>query len=381
MISLPKPPAVNWPMTRATPGSSSSGQRHNATTPQRHNATTPQRHYALLTIGMHLSDCSHGRLLRIVLAFDARKGNLSAFSPEWPSMSTKKKMEDLSGLSDDVPKAASDLDVDAAREFATRVRRNCIEQTRKVGFGHLGPDLSAADILSILYLRSMRFPDGDLRHPDRDRFVLSKGHAALSLYSVLIELGLWPAEVMQHYGRAGGQLYGHPSAGCAGIETCSGALGHGLPFAVGVALGARARRSPSRTFVLVGDGELQEGSNWEAAMLAGTHGLGALTLIVDRNRLQQGRPTEHVNRLEPLEEKWLAFGWAVIEVDGHDHAAIAGCLGRLPLLLTKPTCIIANTVKGKGVSFMENRPEWHHRLPSEQEAYQALFELRSALVK
>ena len=116
-------------------------------------------------------------------------------------------------------------------------------------------------------------------------------------------------------------------------------------------------------------------------MLAGTHGLGALTLIVDRNRLQQGRPTEHVNRLEPLEEKWLAFGWAVIEVDGHDHAAIAGCLGRLPLLLTKPTCIIANTVKGKGVSFMENRPEWHHRLPSEQEAYQALFELRSALVK
>ena len=194
--------------------------------------------------------------------------------------------------------------------------------TREAAFGHLGPDFSAADLVSTLYARAVRFPDGDLAHPNRDRFILSKGHAALALYSVLIELGWWKSDMLARYGRIGGSLYGHPANSSPGIETCSGALGHGLPFGVGAALGARTTGRTFRTFVLIGDGELQEGSNWEAAMLAGTHHLDSLTVIVDRNRLQQGRGTEDVCRLDPLPRKWDAFGWASAELDGHDHQAI-----------------------------------------------------------
>lgn len=214
-----------------------------------------------------------------------------------------------------------------------------------------------------------------MRHADRDRFILSKGHAALALYSVLVELNWWSPTILDSYGRVGGLLGGHPSCTSPGIETCTGSLGHGLPFAVGAALAARTQSSARKVFVLVGDGELQEGSNWEAAMLAATHGLDALTVVIDRNRLQQGRPTEEVNRLEPLAGKWRAFGWSVTEVDGHDHAAIAHCLRKLPLTAGRPSCIIANTVKGKGVSFMENNPAWHHKLPSAAEAESALQDL------
>lgn len=267
------------------------------------------------------------------------------------------------------------FDPTAARALAMRVRMRCLEKTRLNHFGHLGPDFSAIDILCTLYLCSLQFPEGNLRHPERDRFILSKGHAALALYSVLVELGWWSHVILENYGRTGGRLGGHPSCSNPGIETCSGALGHGLPFAVGAALGLQARNSESQTFVLVGDGELQEGSNWEAAMLASTHRLAKLTLIVDRNMLQQGRTTEEVNRLDPLADKWRAFGWSVVEVDGHDRAAIAAILNRLPLMAGKPSCIIAHTVKGKGVSFMENQAEWHHKLPTTLEAQKALAEL------
>jgi len=262
-----------------------------------------------------------------------------------------------------------------AQALATKARVRCVEVTRDSKFGHLGPDFSAIDLISTLYLGILRFPEEDLGHPDRDRFVLSKGHAALALYTVLIELGWWQKNQLTRYGRTGGRLGGHPSSAIQGVETSTGALGHGLPFAVGCALGSKLHATGSKTFVLVGDGELQEGSNWEAAMLASSKQLDDLTVIVDRNRLQQGGSTEAVIRLEPLKEKWESFGWAVEEINGHDHAAIHECCSRLPLRRSQPTCIIANTVKGKGVSFMEGKAEWHHKLPSPSEAESALNEL------
>jgi transketolase len=161
------------------------------------------------------------------------------------------------------------------------------------------------------------------------------------------------------------------------VETNTGPLGHGLPVGVGAAIGAQIDGASWRTFVLTGDGELQEGSNWEAAMTAGHRGLESLTVIVDRNRFQQGDSTENTVTLDPLADRWRAFGWAVEEVDGHDHASLLDVFGRLPLEQGKPTCIIANTVKGKGVSFMENRAEWHHKVPSGEQFEQGMQELRA----
>ena len=266
-----------------------------------------------------------------------------------------------------------------ARELSRRVRLRCLDVTAQSAFGHLGPDFSCVDILCCLYSAVLRFPGGDLKHTDRDRFVLSKGHAALALYATLIETGFWAPTILDFYGTTGGLLGGHPSSSIDGIETCTGALGHGLPFGVGAALAAKAQGSGRRTIVLLGDGELQEGSNWEAAMLAGSHGLDALTVIIDRNGLQQGRQTESVNALEPLVDKWCAFGWAVTEINGHDSGAIKAVLTDLPLKSGLPTCVIANTIKGRGVSFMEGRAEWHHRIPTSDEVALARTELSAAV--
>jgi transketolase len=265
--------------------------------------------------------------------------------------------------------------VEQISSVALRARVRCIECTRNNSFGHLGPDFSAVDLISAIYMTLIRFPDGNLLHPERDRFVLSKGHAALALYSVLIELGWWHPAMLHKYGRKGGQLGGHPSAINEGIETCSGALGHGLPFGVGAALAARRQESERRIIVLVGDGELQEGSNWEAALMASTHRLDRLIVVVDRNGLQQGRATEDVVRLESLKEKWEAFGWRVINSDGHDPHKTVQALRLAASPTGRPTCILATTTKGKGVSFMENEPIWHHKLPNQTEAELALNEL------
>lgn len=264
------------------------------------------------------------------------------------------------------------LDVHRSKRIAQRARIRCLTVTSQSQFGHLGPDFSAIDILTVLYgsvMASRSFSD-----PLRDRFILSKGHAALALYSVLIELGLWNEDMLLNYGRSGGLLGGHPSSSVSGIETCTGALGHGLPFAAGAAAAAAASTSKQKTFVLLGDGELQEGSNWEAAMFASARRLGNLTAIVDSNGLQQGRETELVNPLGPLADKWSAFGWDVEEIDGHDHIAIFEALARGERS-TRPRCLIAMTKKGRGVSFMEGNAAWHHKLPSLSEAAQALEEL------
>jgi transketolase len=245
--------------------------------------------------------------------------------------------------------------------------------------GHPGGDLSSADILVTLYFAVLRIDKDRPDAPDRDRFIMSKGHCSASLYATLAAAGFLPEEELETFAQPLSRLSGHPDrTKTPGVEASTGTLGHGLPVAVGAALAARIDGAAWRTFVLTGDGELQEGSNWEAAMAAAHFGLDNLTLIVDRNMLQQGDATERTIRLEPLAEKWRAFGWAVREVNGHDHAALLEAFGRLPFEPGRPSCIIAHTHKGCGVSFIEDRPEWHHRVPTDEELEAALLELERA---
>jgi len=241
--------------------------------------------------------------------------------------------------------------------------------------GHIGGDLSVTDALTTLFFGVLRVRPTDPAWEDRDRLVLSKGHSAVALYSVMALARFFPIEALERFAQPLSPLSGHADRRkVPGVEANTGALGHGLPFGVGCAIAARLAGSRRRVFVVLGDGELQEGSNWEAAMAAGHRGLDNLTAVVDRNGLQQGAQTETTNRLEPLADKWHAFGWDVVEVDGHDHGALleaftAAHQGR-------PRCIIAHTTKGKGVSFIEDRVEWHHGVPSAAQVAQALTELK-----
>ncbi len=259
---------------------------------------------------------------------------------------------------------------------ANLIRRRSIQMVHRAGVGHPGGDFSSADILSVLYFAVLRVDPGNPLAPDRDRFIMSKGHCSGALYATLAAAGFFPVEELDTYMQPLSRLNGHPDRNkVPGVEASTGSLGHGLPIGAGLALAAKMDGALWRTFVLVGDGELQEGSNWEAAMMAAHYGLDNLTVIVDRNRLQQGDATENTARLEPLSEKWRAFGWGVLEVDGHDHPALLNVFNRLPAEIGKPTCVIAHTHKGKGVSFMEDRVEWHHHVPSADELDRALREL------
>jgi transketolase len=209
---------------------------------------------------------------------------------------------------------------------------------------------------------------------------MSKGHCSGVLYTTLAYLRFFPWDELNTYMQPLSRLNGHPDRSkVPGVETNTGPLGHGLPVAVGAAIGAKLDGAAWRVFVLTGDGELQEGSNWEAAMTASHHGLDNLTVIVDRNRLQQGDSIDNTVRLDPLADKFRAFGWSVVEVDGHDIPSLLDVFGRLPAETRKPTCIIAHTHKGKGVSFMEDRVHWHHKVPSEDELSRALEELDTVL--
>ncbi len=242
--------------------------------------------------------------------------------------------------------------------------------------GHPGGDLSAADILVTLYFGVLRV---DPEHPDaplRDRFIMSKGHCSGALYATLAMRGFFPEDELADYMAPLSRLNGHPNrTELPGVEANTGPLGHGLPIAVGAALAAKMDGAAWKTFVLTGDGELQEGSNWEAIMAAAHYGLDNLVAIVDRNGIQQGAPTESVLRLEPLAAKFRAFGWAVREADGHDCAALLDTFQAAPFEAGRPSCVIARTTKGKGVSFIENRAEWHHHAPSDAELAAALREL------
>lgn len=263
------------------------------------------------------------------------------------------------------------------REMARQVRVRSLRMVFEARQGHPGGDMSITDVLAALYFDAMRYNPANPADPARDRFILSKGHCTGALYSTLAKAGFFPEEELTTYMQPLSRLNGHPNRNkTPGVETNTGPLGHGLPVAVGIAIAGQIDKADYRVFVATGDGELQEGSNWEAAMTAGHRKLANLTLIVDRNRLQQGARTEDTVGLEPLGDKWRAFGWDVAEVDGHDHAAL------LPLLdgsqtRDKPLCIIANTVKGKGVSFMEDQASWHHGVPNAEQFSQAMKELEA----
>jgi transketolase len=262
---------------------------------------------------------------------------------------------------------------------ANLIRRRSLQMVHRAGLGHPGGDLSSADILSVLYFGVLHIDPAEPAAPGRDRFIMSKGHCSGALYAALAAAGFFPLEELDTYMQPLSALNGHPDRNKApGVEANTGPLGHGLPIGTGAALAAKMDGAAWRTFVLVGDGELQEGSNWEAAMTAAHYGLDNLTAIVDRNRFQQGDATEATARLEPLADKWRAFGWAVAEVDGHDHEALWSVFRALPLEAGKPSCVIAHTHKGKGVSFMQDRVEWHHRVPSSRELERALEELEAA---
>lgn len=241
-------------------------------------------------------------------------------------------------------------------------RRRIIRMLERAGRGHVGSPLSVMEIIRVLYDDILHVDASRPDWPDRDRFILSKGHACLALYLVLGEKGFFPAEELDRVCKFGAMLGGHPeSHKIPGVEASTGALGHGLSIGVGFALAARIDKRACRTFVLVGDGESNEGSVWEAALCASKHKLDALTVIVDYNKMQSYGSTFEVQDLEPLGAKWASFGFAVREVDGHDVAALQGIFGQLPFEAGKPSLIVAHTVKGKGVPFAEGNPEWHHK--------------------
>lgn len=261
------------------------------------------------------------------------------------------------------------------RSKARAIRRRALNMVFEARQGHPGGDMSVADILATLYFGVLRVDPKAPRASDRDRLILSKGHASGALYATLAEAGFIPVDMLQTYMKPLSKLNGHPNRNYVpGVEANTGPLGHGLPIAVGVAVAGKMDKANFRVFVVTGDGELQEGSNWEAAMAAGHHRLANLTLIIDRNTLQQGARVSETNDVEPLADKWRAFGWDVIESDGHDPAslldAFAPVEGR-----NRPLCVIAHTIKGKGVSYMEDQVGWHHGVPTQAQLDQAIKEL------
>jgi transketolase len=251
------------------------------------------------------------------------------------------------------------------------IRRIILEQSRRAHVGHIGPALSVVEIIAALYGRVLRIPGPDAL--DRDRFVLSKGHAALALYAALFLRGFITGEQLAAYCTDGTMLGVHPEHVLPGVDFSTGSLGHGLAYAVGAVLAARLGGSGRRAYALLSDAECNEGSVWEAAMFAGHHRLGALTAIVDNNGQQALGKTAAILDLEPLAGKWRAFGWQTVEVDGHDLVALGDAIGSPPGDV--PRAVIASTVCGRGVSFMEGKVEWHYLPMTEAQYFQALAEI------
>lgn len=265
--------------------------------------------------------------------------------------------------------AACDTEV-----FARDIRRRALQMTSRARSSHIGSAFSCADILAVLYGGALRVRPEEPDWPERDRFVLSKGHAASALYAALALRGFFPVEELEAYAGDGSILCGHVSAVIPGVDWSTGSLGHGLPVACGMALAAQLDRRAHRVVALLSDGELDEGSNWEAILFAAHHGLDHLTVIVDCNGLQSLAGTEETLRLEPLAAKWQSFGWAVRECDGHDHEAMRTALRARPGS-GMPGCILSRTVKGRGVSFMEGSVLWHYRSAQGSELEAAMEEL------
>ena len=263
---------------------------------------------------------------------------------------------------------------------ATRVRMGIIEATHGGKSGHPGGSLSAADVLTYLYFKEMQIDPQNPQDPDRDRFVLSKGHAAPGLYSVLAERGFFPVADLPTLRRSGSYLQGHPNMNTVpGVDMSTGSLGQGVSAAAGMALAAKMKNPDVNVYTLLGDGEIEEGQVWEAAMFAGNHALDNLVAVVDHNGLQIDGTIDEVNSAMPLANKFRAFKWHVIELaDGNDMAQIAAAFAEARKVSDSPVAIIAETVKGKGVSFMENQVGWHGKAPNDEQFEQAMAELTAA---
>ena len=262
---------------------------------------------------------------------------------------------------------------------AVEIRRKLLTMIYEAGAGHTGGSLSCTDILTVLYYHTMNIDPRNPYDDNRDRYVQSKGHSVEAYWAILADKGFFPEEELATFSKFGSRLIGHPNNKVPGVEMNTGALGHGLSISVGMAFAAKLDGKSYRVFTLMGDGELAEGSVWEGAMAAAQYKLDNLTAIIDRNRLQITGNTEDVMALEPLADKWRSFGWEVVEVDGHDIAQLVNVLDSVPLQAEKPSLIIANTVKGKGISFAENQVGWHHKVPNQEEYERAMQELSEQL--
>jgi len=270
------------------------------------------------------------------------------------------------------------LSVEDLRKKANSIRKHIIHMIAAAGTGHPGGSLSAADLVTALYFRVLRINPNDPKWPERDRFILSKGHASALWYAALALRGFFPEEELKTFYRLGSILQGHPDMRkTPGLDASTGSLGQGLSMGVGMALGCRMNSSPSRVFVLLGDGELHEGQVWEAAMAANHYKLDNLVAVMDRNNLCLYGFTENIMCLEDVGEQWKAFGWHVIAIDGHDMEQILQAFSEAEKVKSKPVIIIGYTTKGKGVPFMENRVEWHSRGLTADELRKALAALES----
>ena len=263
--------------------------------------------------------------------------------------------------------------------LAAKVRRHVLTMTHLGKSSHIGSILSMTDVMAVLYGEIMSYRADDPKWSDRDRFILSKGHAGAGVYATLAECGFMSIEKLKTHYQDGSDLSGHVShKGVPGVELSTGSLGHGLGVASGMALSAKRTQKSHRVYCVLSDGECDEGSNWEAILFSSHHKLDNLTTVVDYNKIQSLAPTQETMALEPFADKWKAFGWNVIESDGHDHKSLKAALHKNSVITDMPTCVIAHTTKGKGVSFMENSVLWHYRTPQGEEYEAALKELDNA---
>lgn len=267
------------------------------------------------------------------------------------------------------------VDVNELKKSALQIRREIIEAVSRAGCGHPGGSLSAVEIFTVLYGYKMRHDPKNPAWEGRDRLIISKGHCSPVAYAALSHYGYFPKKEMEGYRTYGSRLQGHVHAGVPGIEFSTGSLGHGLSVANGMAIGARLLKKDIRVYCLLGDGEIQEGSVWEAVMTAAHHKLNNVCAIVDYNKVQENGPTNEIKNLEPLVSKWDSFGWHVIEADGHDFHELMNAMDQAEAEVNRPTVILANTVKGQGVSFMEGKHQWHGKAPKGKDLDQAREEL------
>ncbi|MDE2028576.1 MAG: transketolase [Candidatus Omnitrophica bacterium] len=267
------------------------------------------------------------------------------------------------------------IDIVSLKKKAIEIRRTILETLEASGSGHPGGSLSAVEIFLTLYGYQLNHKPSDPRWEGRDRVIVSKGHVSPVVYTTLAYFGYFPKEELKTFRKFGSRLQGHVHTKVPGVEFNTGSLGHGLSFANGIALGARMRGKDFKVYCIMGDGEIQEGSVWEAAMTAAHHKLDTVCAIVDYNKVQENGPTNEIKNLEPLAQKWEAFGWHVLEIDGHSIEALKAAFDVFSTTQGKPTVIIANTFKGKGISFMEGKSAWHGKAPNKEQLAQALMEL------